>query len=575
MRRAAVLILLLALLGVSTSLGVAWFIGGVQPERFTAAERQWGRVGGWTVATRTVRGLRVSEAFGFPVASGLPDRPPSGGSVYAQAPRPTDERTTEWDIGWPFFSWRTVWREHPSGYGLITSGDLEGGLLIEATATQVSSTSILTPASSMESITRLLPLRPIWPGVVYDSAAWSAAWLVITVILLVPGVQRRRLRLRRNRCTMCGYDLRGREAAICSECGAARGARGPLLGNRILGALGAVLLLLIIAQITIGAKVAGLRHGPHPLHFAARDGDVRGIERRLRSGVPVDLPVKVGHDAAGTTPLIWAIAGDQPDAVRRLLDRGANANAKDKRGEPAIALALRRGSEPILAALLEAGAEADASDWEGQPALRLVIGAPEGEACARLLIRAGADVNRKWRDFTPLALAAARNDLAVARVLIDAGATVNAPVENLPIIAAVELGHVEMVDLLIRSRAEVARAELDLLRIAVETGRTEVVAMLLAHGAPRPAPAGGSTLLHLAVRGGNTPMVRLLTQSGFDPTIRDESGRTPFEQALEAAGRTDGFDEIVEILDGAVRAWYLTREENGASHGSPRRDGPG
>lgn len=283
--------------------------------------------------------------------------------------------------------------------------------------------------------------------------------------------------------------------------------------------------------------------------------------------------VSAGHNATGTTPLIWAIAADQADAVRLLLDYGANVHAKSALGDPAVALAVRQGNEKVLAALLDAGSVADALTWVGEPVFWLAIGAPNGEACARRLICAGADVNRKWGGQTPLSLAAARNDLAVARLLIDAGADVNAPVENLPVIAAVERGHADMADLLIRSGAEIGRAEFDLLRLAVESGRTEVVAMLLTRGAPRPNAAGGSTLFHDAVRRCDTAMVRILTQSGFDPTIRDESGRTPFEQALEASLCTDGYDAIVEALDSAVRAWYRAYGREGSESDQPRRRG--
>lgn len=556
MRRAAVLILLLALLGVSTSLGVAWFIGGVQPEWSASVKRDWVQVGRWTAATRSGRGLRVTEGFGYPSTVQDQERPPSGGSIFSRPPQTTDGQATELDIGWPFFAWRAAWRTHPSGYGQVGGGDLEGGLLIEASNVQLTSTSILLPASSTQSVTRLLPLRPIWPGVVFDSAVWSAAWLFVTALLLLPGLVRLRLRLRRNRCTMCGYDLRGIEAPICSECGATRGARGPMLGNRLLCALGAALLLLVIAQITVGAKVASLSHGPNRLHLAARDGDLRGIERALRNGVPVDVLVGGEHHAVGTTPLIWAIAGDQSDAVRLLLEHGADEEVKDENGQPAIVLATGTRNEQVFASLLAKGADPDTLSDGGQPVLYWLIGEEGGAACARHLIDAGADVNITWGPFTLLAAAAQCDDLEIARLLIDAGAHVNVPVQNLPMIAAVKDGHVEMAQLLIDAGAEVARSELDLLRLAVESGNVELVTLLLVHGAPRAVVGEAATPLHVAVARCDTDMVRFLTASGFDPTVRDEHGRTPFEQAIEASLIAGEFDEIVRILDAAVRAWY-------------------
>jgi len=549
MRRAMLLILLLALLGVSTSLGVAWFIGGVQPGWAATDDVEEERVGEWGGIRWTGHGQRIRQGYAFAREVKPPIRPASKGSVFAQPPRSEDEVVMEVDIGWPVLSWRAAWLPHPSRYGAIKGGDFHGGLFINTK-------SISGGLSMMEPVSRLLPLRPIWPGVVYDSALWAGFWLVITLVLLAPGRVRRRLRLRRHRCTMCGYDLRGCEAARCSECGAARGARGPVLGNRILGSLGAALLLLVIAQITVGAKVASLSHGPNRLHLAARDGDVRAIERALRNGVPVDVPVNVGHDAAGTTPLIWAIAGDQADAVRLLLDHGADAKAQNENGQPAIVFATETRNEQVFAALLAKGADPNTTSGNGQPVLYWLIAEEGGAACARHLIDAGADANAKWSPFTLLAVAAGYDDLAMARLLIDAGADVNAPVEGLPIIAAVRGGHIEMTRLLIDAGAEVGRSELELLRLAVEEGCAEVVGMLLAHDAPRPVITSGPTLLHTAVSRCDTAMVRLLAQSGFDPTIRDGPGRTAFEQAIDASLLADEYDEIVEILDAAVRAWY-------------------
>ncbi len=546
MRRAALLILLLALLGVSTSLGVAWYIGGVRAKWSQIDVFEQERINGWRIALRRGRGERVRSGDGDPVSDGQPNRAAPRGSVFARPPVGEEDRAVEIEFGWPALAWRAVWLPHSSGYGALWQGDIHDGIYAGPIA----------GTASTLSGERVLPLRPIWFGVVIASAFWMIPWMGLTAAIVGLGVARGRMRLRRKRCTICGYDLRGSDALLCSECGAPRGAPRAMLGNHLFAPLIAALTLMLIGLLAVGAKVGDLRHGPHALHLAARDGDLRAIRRHLANGVNVDVLVDPNHDAAGTTPLIWAMAGAQVEAVELLLDRGAAPGAKDANGHSALALAVAQADDRLLAALLRAGADPNQRVWMSMTPLEYVIGGDRSVQCARVLIDAGADVNHSEADGAPLTTAARRNDLAVARLLIDAGAPVNAPVENLPIISAVRRGSDEMAHLLIEAGAEVVRAELDLLRLAVESGNTELVTRLLVHGAPRTTVGEAATPLHVAVARGDTAMVRLLTQSGFDPTVRDTKGRTPFEQAIEAALLADEYDEIVEILDAAVRAWY-------------------
>lgn len=64
-----------------------------------------------------------------------------------------------------------------------------------------------------------LPLSPIWPGLLVDTAFYGTlAWLAA----FGPGAARRFVRRRRNACAGCGYDLRG--LTRCPECGEGRSA---------------------------------------------------------------------------------------------------------------------------------------------------------------------------------------------------------------------------------------------------------------------------------------------------------------------------------------------------------------
>ncbi len=63
---------------------------------------------------------------------------------------------------------------------------------------------------------RLLPLRPIWPGVLFNTCLYAA---MLAFLVYAPGSIRRTLRRRRGQCVTCGYDRRGNPCGSCPECG--------------------------------------------------------------------------------------------------------------------------------------------------------------------------------------------------------------------------------------------------------------------------------------------------------------------------------------------------------------------
>ena len=61
--------------------------------------------------------------------------------------------------------------------------------------------------------------------------------------------------------------------------------------------------------------------------------------------------------ADGTTALIWAAYNGDAELVERLLEAGADADAKNEFGASAISEAAIGGYTDVVAALLEGGAE--------------------------------------------------------------------------------------------------------------------------------------------------------------------------------------------------------------------------
>lgn len=68
-----------------------------------------------------------------------------------------------------------------------------------------------------------LPLLPIWRGLLIDTAFWGAVWFVLLWPTgLVAAKAKRARRRAKGKCPWCKYDLRGIESERCPECGGER-----------------------------------------------------------------------------------------------------------------------------------------------------------------------------------------------------------------------------------------------------------------------------------------------------------------------------------------------------------------
>ncbi len=209
------------------------------------------------------------------------------------------------------------------------------------------------------------------------------------------------------------------------------------------------------------------------------------------SSVPDEKTIENGFNYSREFSLFQAISQQDTDYAKELLENGADP---DKRPEHTGFLPLEIAETPAMVSLLLSyGANPNLADRAGDTSLHHAVFKEEALPVIRLLVKAGADVNKKGRnEFTPLHLAVQRyiehpdkkTSVEIIRFLAQAGADLN-------------------------SQDEI-----------------------------------GYTVLMTAVVNDRPGLVELLLALGADRTIKDKSG----SGALDYAGSLKVSKEVLELL---------------------------
>ena len=156
------------------------------------------------------------------------------------------------------------------------------------------------------------------------------------------------------------------------------------------------------------------------------------------------------------------------------------------------------------------------------------------EEIAELLIAAGADVNAKGVDeWTPLHWAARKGREGVTELLITKGAVVNSKANDgkTPLDWAIQKSRTETADILRKHGGKTAE-ELEIFFHAIEDGDLEAVNKAISDGFDfNNAIYEGQTPLHMGVDWGHKKIVELLLVNGVDVNAKDEFGDTPLDWA--------------------------------------------
>ena len=244
----------------------------------------------------------------------------------------------------------------------------------------------------------------------------------------------------------------------------------------------------------------------------------------------------------GTNSVVEAAKSGEADTLRRLIEGGADPDTTDANGTPAVVAAATFGHAEAVGVLAEAGADVDKATSDGGTAL--IAAAFFGRAeSARVLIAAGADVEAaNDKGDTPASVAVA--PWAVTEGLAK---WLKVPVER----EAVESGRTEILAMLAVAGVEVEEPaayempEGGLWLLAAE-GQADAIAEAVEGGAEVDAlsPDGATPLTSAAVFG-QRRAAKALLKAGADVSARNADGGTALHAAA-ALGRAS----VVRLLVG-------------------------
>jgi len=237
-------------------------------------------------------------------------------------------------------------------------------------------------------------------------------------------------------------------------------------------------------------------------------------------------------DDRGITPLMYAAEIGSLDAMRLLIDRGADVNLQNNFGSTALMWSVSDAAKVRL--LLEHGAQVNTVARSGRTALIIAAFANPSAEVVKLLLAKGAKVDvMDTRHVTPLNAATFGNDTATTRLLLDTNADINTPdtfIGLTPLMNAAGNRNVEAVKLLLAKGAAVNAVSKTEGLPKIQTGTVEF---------------GGWTPLLMASAFGPTEAVNILLNAGAKIDAQDYRGFTP----LMLAVGTDRYDRrTVDLL---------------------------
>ena len=280
--------------------------------------------------------------------------------------------------------------------------------------------------------------------------------------------------------------------------------------------------------ITVAACLCALplcaQNAADELIQLVRNNDLPTLKARLAKGADVNT-----RDARGATLLIHAAAIGSPEAVKLLLDSGADPNAKSQL--EATALILGAANAEKTRVLLAKGADANARSKLGRTPLMIAASCDGCSTSVKLLLDKGADPNAAdAQGHTPLLAAANVNDLQSVKLLLAKGAAADTPDKggNTPLQSSAANCNANAIQLFLSNGANVNSA--NTFAGEVKFGKIQLI---------------GLTPLMLASSYCPANIIKILLDAGAKVNVKDVRGMPPLEFAVSAESQSA---DVVQLL---------------------------
>ena len=237
----------------------------------------------------------------------------------------------------------------------------------------------------------------------------------------------------------------------------------------------------------------------------------------------------VSTDGSGNTVLHYAADWEYADAIKTLLEKGADINAKNANGETCLFNGAKSNNPSIIQLLVDGGASVKERDNLGSTPLHIAVrwGAQKS---AEKLIKLGIDINaQNTAGKSPLAEAVIANKYDVTKYLLENGADPNSSDSN----------------------------GITILMDTIRAQNAQIVKLLLNYGAnPNLQQINGQNAYHEAAYMGNTEIIALIRNAGGNPLSRDKEGNTPFSIVLK---------KDIKIINEVLGSSYNITDSDGNS----------
>lgn len=279
-----------------------------------------------------------------------------------------------------------------------------------------------------------------------------------------------------------------------------------------------VLSAVVAAVFAVGgtgcatAIEAAVMASATPLMREAEKGNTEAVRRLIEQGADVNAREKM-YDS---TALMFAAGSGKIDTVRLLLENGADINAKNKLGSTALMLASMNGRTEVARLLAAKGADANAMNKYGATAL---------DHAGERNRRTAAEL-RKHGAVTGEELAIVRRETEKIKAKNQSG-------EMPQVLLEAAQGHKDALRLLIERGADINARDKDgktALMLAVQNRNADLARALLKNGA---RIEDGASMLMAAVDGNAPQTAKALIDYGTDVNIRDRNGMTALMRAVE------------------------------------------